>query len=260
MTVGSERTLETSEIMLEITLDRCGRERVSLGRSVGRVFGADVVTPVPVGAVGPSFESLTPEIVVGSATDVVGSVGFRVEVGAVGFRIGVTSDTTDDSTEVTPPTAEESSDDTPGRSPVSLVVSEVGIAPELVIVGVAVALVAPVPNAVVMPTTIPLDGEDGEMPVETLTLEGVASTLDEERMGKIPVGEASSPVKLDRMLDSKLLEGKAPVGTGASPVRLVKEAEGETPVGKGDSPVRLGEALVEGRSSVGRTPVAGIEL
>lgn len=170
---------------------------------------------VAVGAVGPTVESLTPDTVVGSTA---------VGVGSVGLRIEVTSDTT-----------EESSDETPGRSSVSLTVSEVGIAPELVIVGVA--LVAPVPNAVVIPTTIPLVGKDsgiseekltslegsttllGTTPTEPISVaegvaEGAASTLDSEVIGRIPVGEASSPVRLDRMLDKNLSEGAPPVDAG----------------------------------------------
>lgn len=75
-------------------------------------------------------------------------------------------------------------------------------------------------------------------------------------IGKIPVGEASSPVRLDSRLDRTLFEGVDPVGTGWSPVRLVKLPVGTTPVGRGDSPVGLGAvALSDGRIPVGRTPV-----
>jgi hypothetical protein len=243
--VGSERMLDTSEMMLEITLETSGRERVSLGRRVGSLEGSDVGMPVTVGAVGPIVESLTPE---------------AVEVGSVGLRIEVTSETTEERTDDTSDTTEERSDDTPGRSSVSLTVSEVGIAPELVIVGVAIGLVAPVPNAVVIPTTIPLVGNDsgileeklmsldgsttllGIPPTEPVAVaEGVSSTLDSEVTGKIPVGEASSPVRLDKILDT------TPVGEASSPVRLDTRL-GTTPVGEASSPVRLDTRL-------GTTPV-----
>jgi hypothetical protein len=250
--VGSERMLDTSEMMLEITLETSGRERVSLGRRVGSLEGSDVGMPVTVGAVGPIVESLTPE---------------AVEVGSVGLRIEVTSETTEERTDDTSDTTEERSDDTPGRSSVSLTVSEVGIAPELVIVGVAIALVAPVPNAVVMPTTIPLVGKDSGIPEEELmsldgsttllgipptepvpVAEGVSSEPDSEVTGRIPVGEASSPVRLDKIL------GNTPVGEASSPVRLDRRL-GNTPVGEASSPVRLDRKLDrmfwEGKDPVG---------
>lgn len=165
VSVGSDRTLDTPEMMLEMTLETSGRDRVSLGTSVG----SDVGMAVPVGAVGPTVESETPETVVGRAP---------VDVGAVGFKTDVTSETTEESTDETSDPTEERSDETPGRRSVSLAVSEVGMAAEVVTTGVTVALVAPVPNAVVMPTTMPLVGRvKGMLDEKLMSLEGSTTLL-----------------------------------------------------------------------------------
>lgn len=162
-----------------------------------------------------------------------------------------------------PPT-DDRREETPGRSWVSLTVSEVGIASELVGVGVAAPLVTPVPNAVVIPTTIPLVGEDDGMSEETVaSLEGctgllgtppadpddvaaVSSTLDGDGVGRIPVGEANSPVRLETTLETAP-EGRTPVGEANSPVRLdttlETAPEGKIPVGEANSPVRVERRL-----------------
>lgn len=165
---GSDKMLDTSVIMLEMTLERSGRERLPVGRSVGSLDGSEVGMPVTVGAVGPSVGSLIPEAVgVGVTSVAVGSVGLRTEV---------TSDTTDDKIEDTSPTTDDKRDETPGRRTVSLLVSEVGITSELVGEGAIVGLVAPVPNAVVIPTVMPLADEVSGISEERL-MSLVGSTI-----------------------------------------------------------------------------------
>lgn len=61
VSVGSDRMLDTSVTMLEMRLDRSGRERVSLGVAEGSLDGSEVGIPVAVGAVGPNVGSLIPE-------------------------------------------------------------------------------------------------------------------------------------------------------------------------------------------------------
>ena len=215
----------------------------------------------------------------------------------------MTSDTTEDRTDDKSPPTEDRRDETPGRSWVSLTVSEVGIASELVGVAVTAPLVTPVPNAVVIPTTMPVVGEDDGMSEGSVASldagtgllgtppadpEGVAvepSTLDGDGVGRMPVGEANSPVRLEITLDTAL-EGRTPVGEANSPVRLEtmlgkafegkmldrmpegrmleRMFDGKMPVGAGWSPVRLvkadstgtlGVAVSLGRRPVGSTPV-----
>lgn len=242
--VGRERMLDTSEMMLEITLETSGKDSVGLGVEVGSLEGSEVGIGVTVGAVGPSVGSLIPETVVGSRP---------VGVGSVGFKTDVTSDTTEDRTDDTSETTDDSKEDKFGSPTVSLVLSEVGITPVLVGVGVGTG-VSLVPNAVVMPTTIPLVGnESGISDEKLISLEGSTTLL-----GIPPVEPADTEGVASTVSSSRLdweVVGKIPVGKGSSPVRLDRISDGRIPVGKTDSPVGLEAALSVGKIPVGRMPV-----
>ena len=125
----------------------------------------------------------------------------------------------------------EETSDTPSDG---LVLSEVGIAPELVIVGAGVSLV---PNAVVIPTTIPLVGTESGIE-DKKVISDVGSTA---LLGTFP---------LEAPLEAA--DGAETVAESSS-VLVDNEGVGKTPVGKGSSPVKLDRK--EGRMPVGRTPV-----
>jgi hypothetical protein len=204
---------------------------VGITRDVGSVV--TWVGPV-VGAVGPALGSLIPLVGVG-----------------IGGRIGVTSEMTDDT-----------SDETPGRMPVD---SDVGITVGSAGVfgsGAVVVGAVSVPSAVVIPTTMPLEGTVATGDAVVSLLGGGATDRGSEGSGD---AEGDKTVVGRPPVEPGTMNG--PWKTVESPVAVGASAVGETGLGDtteaGAWPVgaapELGAVAVGDASDVGDTTLGRSE-